>query len=399
MTDTLQLIARRVADRSGNVLGPARQPALRAAIDRLYPGTAPAEMLELIDHGRRGVAALDRLVEEITISETFFMRHRSELDAIPWANLLVNARRGGRSVVRVWCAACATGEEAYSLVMLALEALPGETTPVSVLATDISPSCLHRTAEGRYGRRAIRLVEPALRRRYFDSGENQLTQVRGEVRRHVRVASHNLVTDPVPPAGERRFDLIVCRNVLIYFDLETAARTAVRLRAALVTGGVMVLGASDRLTLPRPVRSTGSRPAPPLVDAPDPLAQALADADAGCFAAALTRIQPVLDADPLNPVALFLHGLVLHAQGDPAAALDPLRRAVYLDPSFGRAAFELGRAQDALGNRPAAHRAYRQALEELGDREPEHLVLGPINDGLRDACRLALAASAGDGNR
>jgi chemotaxis protein methyltransferase CheR len=427
MTNSLEQLSERIHSYSGIVLGPARLPALSAAIGRVCPGAAAREMLELVADPRHGAATIDRLVDEITINETFFMRHRAELDTIPWARLLTDARRRGQNNIRVWSPACSSGEEAFSLAILALEALGGETVTVSVLATDIAQSCLARAAEAKYGSRSLRHLEPELRSRYFTPGPNLTSHVSQELRRHLRLAQHNLVRDPIPPAGELPFDVIVCRNVLIYFDGDTAARTASRLQGALLDSGVMVLGAADRLTLPTPGLATReqsladrgratarrTRPAtpersrapnapPPMLRASQPMGElelALADADAGRLEAALTAIEPILAANPLNTVALCIQGLVLHAQGDPAAALGSLRRAVYLDPAFARAAFELGRAQDALGDQPAAHRAYRQALEGREDHPRGGSILGEIDDGLADACRVRLAASAGNAVR
>lgn len=427
MTNTVQQVAELVHRQSGIAVGPSRLPALHAAIERVLPDAAASELLGLLADPRQGALTLDRLIDEITINETFFMRHRAELNTIPWARLLADARRRGQSRVRVWSAACSSGEEAYSLAILALETLPGEAAPVSVLATDISQSCLKRATQGHYGEHALRHLESALRGRYFRATGDRMAEVKSELRQHVRFARHNLVHDPIPPAREAPFDVIVCRNVLIYFDAETAARTAARLRTALSDPGVMVLGASDRLTLPRPEfrtrlqqspdrhqapahhhvstpshRSSGPTPTLPAQRSADqrvPLALALADADGGRLAAALTGIEPILDADPLNTIALFIQGLVLHAQGDPTAAVDSLRRALYLDPSFVRAAFELGRAQDALGNRPAAHRSYRHALDGLHDGATEQSLLGRIDTSLADACRLRLAATARENGR
>jgi chemotaxis methyl-accepting protein methylase len=422
MSDSLGALAALVERRSGIAVGPGRLPALRAAIDRVCPGAAPDEVSALTADPRYGVATLDRLIDEITINETFFMRHRAELDAIPWAGLLDNARRRGHSQVRVWSAACATGEEAYSLLILALEALRSDAAPVSVLATDISATCLALAGEARYGARSLRHVAADLRHRYFEPAGESACAIRSDLRKHVRLAQHNLVRDPMPPAGETPFDVILCRNVLIYFDTETAAKTVARLRTALSPNGLIVLGASDRLMLrrselverakpavqrrrtPRSVaalkpRSAETRPAAAEQALsgsaePAPLALALADADAGRLDGALGAIEPILAADPLNTVALCIQGLVLHAQGDPAAALVSLRRAVYLDPAFVRAAFELGRVHDGLGDSAAARRAYRQALEGLEGDSPGDPILGHPDDGVADACRVRLARSA-----
>jgi len=423
MTGALEQLAELIQRVSGIVVGPSRLPALRSAIGRVCPGASLPDVLELTADPRHGSATIDLLVDEITINETFFMRHRAELDAIPWARLLADALRRGRPSLRVWSAACSSGEEAYSLAMLALDALPGEPTPVSVLATDISRSCLARASDGRYGERSLRNVTEDERVRYFHDRGDRTAEVHPDLRRHVRVARHNLVRDPIPPPDEVVFDVIVCRNVLIYFDPTTAAHTASRLRGALSGPGLLVLGASDLLAFPRSEpahakptakrrsgprrRSTGAgagdlaptaRPSDrPAIGEPMELAlaSALADADAGRLSDALATIQPILDADSLNTVALFIRGLVLHAQGDPIGALGSLRRAVYLDPTFARAAFELGRAQDALGDRAAAHRAYRQALEGIKEGTFRDPILGQADEGLANACRFALAAPTG----
>jgi chemotaxis protein methyltransferase CheR len=419
MTDALEQLAELVQRHSGMVVGASRLPSLRAAIGRLHGDASTAQMLELTADPHDGPRAIEGLVEEMTVNETFFMRHRAELDAIPWVGLLSAARRSGRASLRVWSAGCASGEEAYSLAIGALEALPGEMAPVSVLGTDISRRCLARASDGQYGARSLRLVTPELADRYFRATGTRRAEVGPELRLHVRVAHHNLARDPIPPAGEAAFDVIVCRNVLIYFDAETAAATALRLRDALQPGGVVVLGASDQLTLPRskqprmtaPPASGAQRPASPravppgatptpavpawsVLDAPTPLGLALAAADAGRLDEALAAITPILAADPLNTVALCVQGLALHVQGDPVGAVHSLRRAVYLDPAFARAAFELGRAHEALGDRQAAERSYRQALEGIEDGLERGSQLGPADEALADACHARLARSA-----
>ena len=152
----------------------------------------------------------------------------------------------------------------------------------------------------------------------------------------VRFARHNLVRDVAPPAGEAPFDLVVCRNVLIYFDLATAEHVAGSLAGALRAGGTLLLGAADQLGRAlRPARDhatessragTGLRARPQNL-----LAHAVAAADAGNTEEALARVAQLLPHDPLNAGGHFLHGLVeLHR--DPRAAVDALRRALLIDP-------------------------------------------------------------------
>ena len=127
---------------------------------------------------------------------------------------------------------------------------------------------------------------------------------------------------------------------------------------------------------------------------PELLADARAAAGEGRHADALAKAGEVLRGEPLNADAYFLRGLVLLESGDPAAALVALRRALYVDPAFGLAAFTAGRAHDALGDAPAALRAYEQALRTLepdDDRHEELLDQVDLGD-VAAACRARIAA-------
>src|SRR5205814_9563365 len=90
------------------------------------------------------------LIDEITVKETFFLRHVEQLNELQWPRLLERARAAGSDRVRVWSAACATGEEPYSLALLACEAFGTNTPPVTILATDISASALARAQAGEH---------------------------------------------------------------------------------------------------------------------------------------------------------------------------------------------------------------------------------------------------------
>ena len=99
--------------------------------------------------------------------ETFFFRQREDLDAIDWRALLGARARDGSRRVRVWVAGCSTGEEAYTLAILASEAL-GAAPPLALLATDLSAAALRRAEDARYGARSVRYVEAELRERHFE---------------------------------------------------------------------------------------------------------------------------------------------------------------------------------------------------------------------------------------
>ena len=105
--------------------------------------------------------------------------------------------------MRVWSAACASGEEPYSLAMLALEAFAPGHPPVEILATDIAASSIMRATAGRYGWRSVRHVDDAMRARWFELRPDGLV-VGDAARSLVRFERHNLLSDPIPPRAERR---------------------------------------------------------------------------------------------------------------------------------------------------------------------------------------------------
>ena len=217
MTDALRQVAELVRRETGIVLKPAQESALTAALRRAVPGVDAAGFLWLASDAVEGRVAIDRLIDEVTVKETSFLRDQRQLETISWRALLENARAAGSETIRVWTAGCATGEEAYTLAMLASEAFAPGVPPVDILATDVSVTALAAAAEGRYRERRVRAVGADLRARYFESDGDRLV-VGERLRRLVRFQRHNLVSDPTPPLGEAPFDLIACRNVLIYFD-------------------------------------------------------------------------------------------------------------------------------------------------------------------------------------
>jgi chemotaxis protein methyltransferase CheR len=437
VTGSLRQIAALVHRETGMVLPPAREPALRAAVSRAGAGLdADAFLAALSDPARRR-EFLTRLIDEVTIRETAFARDRAQLDAIGWPGLLSSAWADGSATIRVWSAACASGEEPYSLALLADQAFWPVLPPVDVLGTDISAAALAAAAAGRYRDRAVGMLAAPERSRYLERGTDGSHVVGRRLRGLVRFRQHNLAHGPFPPAGEAGFDLVVCRNVLIYFDQPLAARVIDLLWQSLRPGGVLILGPADRLqltTLPAPVLPGPGVPGPagPAVPVPPrlpgpagpavpgtvpssgpglrrPLGRepalareqrlelALAAAGRGDHSAALVQVTSLLAGDPFDAEAHFIHGLVLLADGEPAAAVHALRRALYTDAAFALAAFTLGRAYDALGEPVAARRAYQRALRADGPSGGQYeLTLRQVGMGdIAAACRIRLSGPAG----
>jgi tetratricopeptide (TPR) repeat protein len=214
----------------------------------------------------------------------------------------------------------------------------------------------------------------------------------------------------MPPLGEPPFDLITCRNVLIYFDPPTVERVAGALARAARRGGRLILGAADRISGPigaalSPAPKPRRRPAPAAAPTPRPaparreparLADALAAANDGRLEAAVALIGELLARDPLNADAYFVRALAELGGGDAVAAVESLRRALYIDPQFGLAAFKLGRAHEARGELQAAAQAYERALRTLDGAEARPIELGEEIDlaDIAAVCRLRLRALA-----
>jgi chemotaxis protein methyltransferase CheR len=187
----------------------------------------------------------DRLLDALTINVTKFYRNRETWDALAERYLpeLWAARRGA---VRCWSAGCASGEEPYTLAILLLECgrAQGEigAAQARVDATDLDPVSLGRAAAGRYRAPAFEEMPPALADRYCSRGE--VREVAPQARALVRFQRHDLLREPPPRAP---YDLVLCRNVVIYFDRPTQQRLFAAFADALAPGGVLVLGKVETL--------------------------------------------------------------------------------------------------------------------------------------------------------
>ena len=183
---------------------------------------------------------LAALLDALVINETHFFREADQLAILVNDMLLPAVRAGARP--RVWCAACATGEEPLTVAMMLAERNILE--KVEIVATDISRRALARVREGVYGPRALRAL-PASARRWFTSAGAE-HRVDPALRAAITWQRINLVK-PEESAPLGMFDAILCRNVLIYFSEETTRRVLDGLAARLRPGGHLLVGASESL--------------------------------------------------------------------------------------------------------------------------------------------------------
>lgn len=198
-----------------------------------------------------GTGELVRMIDSISTNLTYFFRedsHFHRLSAIlPGMTEMAAAGRSSPKL-RIWSAACSTGEEPYSLAITVRECLNKGPVDVKILATDISTGVLKTAASGVYPEEKLKNVPPSVLRKYFQRGTGKWTgyyRVKKDLQDIVHFKRFNLME--APPEGTY-FDVIFCRNVMIYFDKPTQDALVNRIYQCLVKGGYFFIGHSESLT-------------------------------------------------------------------------------------------------------------------------------------------------------
>jgi chemotaxis protein methyltransferase CheR len=374
----------------------------------------------------------DLLAAHLTIGETYFYRDPRafevlEKEALPAAARAREWMAGGDRKIRIWSAACCTGEEPYSIAMAARRVFgDGDASRVRILATDLNPRFLRKAASGIYGQWSFRALPEDMRARFFQKRTPDRWEVFDRIKRDVTFAPLNFMEDTFPSSknGTEGLDVIFCRNVLMYFSRETAARVIAKLRRCLVDGGWLFTSATDaprelfagftmhetegtivyrrcdeapqiikpRAAVSRPAASANqlngrradklsgpgsTRPGTQVPSAPVtkaiPSPASSADrhhharklADQGQFDDALIAINLAIAVDKLDPVAHYLRGVILHEQNLEAEAAASLNRALFLDSGFALAHVALGNLMRRGGKLRAANKCFENAREVL----------------------------------
>ncbi|MCO6058011.1 hypothetical protein NG726_15225 [Pseudomonas sp. MOB-449] len=207
--------------------------------------------LEALAFAEWGEAQVQVLAPVFTVGETYFRR---DVEAFDWlarqylTPLIARRREQGHRHLRIWSAACCTGEEAYSLLFLLDDLLGTDRAnwSIEIFASDLNQAFLERAEQGRYSQNAFRRNEDDFRRRYFQA-EGRHWRVRPQWSGRIRFFQHNLVQGRLPNAGRglAELDLILCRNVLMYFSPEQSAGALRRLLGCLDGEGLLLLSAVE----------------------------------------------------------------------------------------------------------------------------------------------------------
>jgi chemotaxis protein methyltransferase CheR len=368
---------------------------------------------------------LRALTERLSIGESYFFRHPWHFDLIEKTILPEAERRRaeGEMGLAVWSAGCADGQEIYSVAILLAEA--GLLEHARLHATDISAEAVARARAGRYRDWALRSDESA-RAKPWMRREDEKWVLAPTLRESVRFSVLNLA-HPLPAVFPRHFDVILCRNVMIYFDAPTIGTVAQRLCSCLRPGGWLLTGPSDpplsdlecldTVTLPGGVAyrrpPTGSRPPDRPVPRPRREARVSRSSSAAperSTAPDLIHLRRMADMDPAHALLetkrarrkhpedvglSLLEANLCIALGRPQEAQSTLRRVVLRAPRTALAHYMLASLELTSGDRARARASFERALEEASRLPAEQLLEhgdGERAGRLADAARRQLAS-------
>jgi chemotaxis protein methyltransferase CheR len=192
---------------------------------------------------------IEQFVNAFTVNETYFYREDHQLKCLTNSLLAERTRRRPRSeAIRIWSIPCATGEEPYSIAIWLLENWPQvDAYDIEIIGSDIDTRVLKAAAEGLFSKRALMRLTPDLIGRYFEELDDDRWRILADIRDSVRFTPVNLV-DPAQTRPHGRFDVIFCRNVLIYFDDASRRVAAENLYENLEPGGFICLGHTESMS-------------------------------------------------------------------------------------------------------------------------------------------------------
>ena len=238
-----------VYEKSGITLGPTKEALVSARVGKRMRALAigdPREYLKYVLNDATGEEFVN-LIDAISTNVTSFFRESQHFDFI--RDTVVQWRKSGQTRFTLWSAASSTGEEPYSLAITLAEIFGRDLSSVRILATDISTRVLAKCKEGIYTADRVDTVPTALRERYFDAvqadGQRQY-RVKDNLRRMIKFARLNLNEHPFPMKGP--MDIVLCRNVMIYFDNDVRSRLLAEIHRLLKPGGYLLVGHAESLT-------------------------------------------------------------------------------------------------------------------------------------------------------
>lgn len=218
-----------------------KEAQMKRRLTSLYEKKGYANFVDFLRAVETDRGMMNEFLDRMTINVSEFYRNGKRWEVLQkkiFPRLLQNNRR-----LKIWSAACSTGEEPYSLVMVLAQHLP--LSQIQVMATDLDDNAIAKAKRGVYPERSLTEVPADIKAKYFEK-EGEFYRVKDEIKRCVTFKKHNLLKDTY----DSNHDLIVCRNVMIYFTEEAKDQIYQNFSKALKPGGVLFVGSTEQIFSP-----------------------------------------------------------------------------------------------------------------------------------------------------
>lgn len=244
-TKTFEAFRKIIYEESGIVLTPEKRSLLSARVQKRLKKLGirdESEYLSIIELDVSG-EELAELIDTISTNVTYFYRESEHFTQL--RQILKKFVAEGQDDIKIWCAAASSGEEPYTIAIEASESLDPRKSKFSILATDICSKVLQKAVLGAYPESIVEKIPEDLKGKYFEWKEPDLWVVKPQLRQKILFKKLNLISQPFPLKGP--LHIIFCRNVMIYFDVQTRQKIVAEFYRLLRPGGYLILSHSENL--------------------------------------------------------------------------------------------------------------------------------------------------------
>lgn len=245
-----EIFKQKVFQLTGIDLSSYKERQMKRRIDSLITKSKISSYDEYVQVLRQDKDKLEEFVAYLTINVSEFYRNPEQWKMLESEMLPYLFERFGQNL-RIWSAACSTGDEPYTLVMMLAKFIPME--KIRVVATDIDKQVLEKARIGIYDEKSLKGLPKEFITKYFTKVGTRSYQISDTVKRCVEFKQHNLLKDPYP----RNCDLIVCRNVVIYFTEEAKKEIYKKFHGSLKNDGLLFVGSTEQIISPGDIGFTG----------------------------------------------------------------------------------------------------------------------------------------------
>jgi chemotaxis protein methyltransferase CheR len=240
MNDYQQFIEN-IKRKTGIDLSQYKEAQMKRRLTSLYERKGLKNFQQFFQAMEKDEALFHEFLDRMTINVSEFYRNAKRWEVLEKKILPKLFEQNSR--LKIWSAACSTGEEPYTLAMILSNFVP--LSHVSILATDIDENAIARAKIGLYTERSLQEIPEEMKKKFFTK-EGMYYKIDEKIKRAVTFKKHNLLADPF----DRQFDLIVCRNVLIYFTEEAKQQLYHKFNQALRPGGILFVGSTEQIFNP-----------------------------------------------------------------------------------------------------------------------------------------------------